>query len=520
VIYEFNFPLPRFVKARPGWVRLGAIVLLLCAVSLWIRTRYVGGQFWIDEAISVGIASHHLSAIPGVLRQDGSPPLYYVLLHFWMSMVGNTQTATHWLSEICAVLTIPVGYWAGNSISGKRAGLMTATLFAFSSFLDYYSVETRMYALMTLWGLLASVGFIRGFVFRERRFVALFGAAEALMLYTHNWAIFFGAGSFLSLVVLYFISDQDIRENFVRDVIYAYVGAVILFAPWIPNFFFQILHTAAPWDLKPRFGVVTQVATGVLGGASIAVVMLGSALIGCSGLFGRPQRLSREAKVALMLLLITVLTLAVAWVGSQITPAWVLRYFAPVVAPLLLLIAIGMSRSGVIGAVAVIFIVLFMARPSAFEPAYKTDMQDISGEIAPMLHPNDLVIVGQPEATALAYYDLPGGLKWASTMGPVADPSFMNWVNALKRYRAEDVWKVVPKLLDSLKPGQQVLYIRTLTEGALNWKAPWTSEIRRRSAQYGQIIADDKQLVPEAWAPHYYRGACCVADSAVLYKKV
>ena len=31
VIPEFDFPLPRFVKALPGWVRVGAIVLLLCA---------------------------------------------------------------------------------------------------------------------------------------------------------------------------------------------------------------------------------------------------------------------------------------------------------------------------------------------------------------------------------------------------------------------------------------------------------------------------------------------------------
>ena len=128
----------------------------------------------MDEAITVGISSHHLSAIPGILRQDGSPPLFYLLLHFWMPMVGNGEAATHWLSEIFAVLTIPVGYWGGLKIAGKRAALMTATLMASSAFLDYYSQETRMYALMTLLGLLGTIGFIRGFVFRERRYVILF----------------------------------------------------------------------------------------------------------------------------------------------------------------------------------------------------------------------------------------------------------------------------------------------------------------------------------------------------------
>ena len=80
------------------------------------------------------------------------------------------------------------------------------------------------------------------------------------MLYTHNWALFFGAGSALSLVVLYFISDEEIRENLIRDAIYAYVGAAILFAPWVPNFIFQSLHTAAPWNTAPRFGAPIQIA--------------------------------------------------------------------------------------------------------------------------------------------------------------------------------------------------------------------------------------------------------------------
>ena len=120
----------------------------------------------------------------------------------------------------------------------------------------------------------------------------------------------------------------------------------------------------------------------------------------------------------------------------------------------------------------------------------------------------------------LAYYYLPAGLKYSSTIGPVADPTYMNWVDAMKRYEAATPSKVLPPMLNALKPGQQVLFIRPLTEGVANWNAPWTKEIRRRSAQWGAIIAADKQLVQEAVAPANYRGSCCIADSAVLYKKV
>jgi hypothetical protein len=98
----------------------------------------------------------------------------------------------------------------------------------------------------------------------------------------------------------------------------------------------------------------------------------------------------------------------------------------------------------------------------------------------------------------------------------------MNWVNAETRYEAEDPKAILQPMLKALKPGQQLLYIQPLTEGEENWNAPWTIQVRRRSAQWGAIIGADKQLVPVpgAWAPHNYRGSCCIADSAVLYKKV
>jgi hypothetical protein len=96
----------------------------------------------------------------------------------------------------------------------------------------------------------------------------------------------------------------------------------------------------------------------------------------------------------------------------------------------------------------------------------------------------------------------------------------MDWVNALNRLTKTN-WQATAKtLLASLKPGQQVLFVRPLTEGAQSWEAPWTVMVRRRSAQWGSILQSDPSLKPVAWAPHNYRGACCVADSAVLYKKV
>ncbi len=516
---RFHLRAPDWVARTPEWLRMGAFLVIVCVLSVVFRSHNLAGQYWMDEGITVGISSHPLTAIPGILRMDGSPPLFYLLLHVWMSMFGTSEAATHSMTLLIGTLCIPIGFWAGWSLFGKRTAVFAAVLFGFNAFITEYGVETRMYVLMTLLGLLGTIGFLQGFVNRRRPYVILFACSLALMLYTHAWAIFFGGASAIGVLILWRISEPADRKLLLRDAVLAFVGAGILFLPWLPTFLWQAAHTAAPWDSTPHFGAPVQLSRNIMGGDRVTMAVVIPAVVGLAGLTLPRNRLSHQAKLMWMLLTISISTLLLAWVASHITPAWVPRYFAPIVPAILLLAAFGMSRAGLIGLVGLLLSIVFLANPATYSPANKSDMKDIAAELAPMLHRGDLVIVGQPEQTPLAYYYLPGGLRFSSTIGPVKDPSFMNWVDSLGRYQAAVPAKVLPPLLNSLKPGQQVAFIRPLTEGAQNWKAPWTVLVRRRSAQWSAIIAADKQLKPIFWAPHHYREACCVADSAVLYKK-
>src|SRR5438270_10988639 len=101
-----------------------------------------------------------------------------------MSIFGSTETATQSLSLLFGVLGIPAGGGAGWKLFGRRAGIMAALLFAFNAWLTAYAQETRMYELMALLGVVATAGFVLGFVYRQRRFLILFAATLALMLYT------------------------------------------------------------------------------------------------------------------------------------------------------------------------------------------------------------------------------------------------------------------------------------------------------------------------------------------------
>jgi mannosyltransferase len=516
-------PPTRFERV-PVWASTAGVLIVLTAISAYVRTRYLSapiGQFWEDEAITTGIASHSLSAIPGILRHDGSPPLFYLLLHVWMSVFGASESATHALSLVFGLLCIPAGMWAGWSLFGRRAGLYMAVLCAFSTFLTAYAQESRMYELMALLGILETAAFIHAFVYRRRRYLILFAVCEALMLYTHAWGIFFAAGSVVALVPIWRVSED--RRGLVRDAVLAYVGAGVLFLPWLPNFIYQATHTGAPWAPTIRFGVPVLLSRDLLGADRITVVLLVAWIIGLAPLFTRSQRRTRDGTVMWSLIALLAGTLIIAWLASQITPAFVARYMAPILASILLLAAWGAARSGVVGLVAIALSVVFVVHISSYAPRYKSDVQSISGEVTPLLHQNDLVVSAQPDSTPLAWYYLPAGLQYATTIGRVSDPSYMNWVHALDRLQNADPAATLDPLVASLRPGQRLLYVRPLTEGQNNWKASWTSLVRRRAAQWGQILQNDVTsgvLKPIAIAPRNYRGASILAYSAVLYEKV
>ncbi|MFL5862917.1 MAG: hypothetical protein ACJ780_19435 [Solirubrobacteraceae bacterium] len=513
--------LPGRLAGIPMWLWIGGGLTLLMALSAFLRSRYIGGQFWMDEGITTGISLHPIDQIPGILRYDGNPPLYYMLLHVWMTAFGSSETSTHSLSLLFGVLTIPAGGWAGWKLFGARTGVYAALLFAFNAWLTAYAEETRMYALMGLLGILATAGFVLGFVYRRRRYLFLFAGALAVMLYTHTWGTFFFAGSVVSLIPALLASDD--RRGLLRDAALAFIGAGILYLPWVPTLLYQAANTAAPWDNVPRFGAPILLSRDVLGGDRITMLLIIPAAIGLAPLFTRAHRRSREQVTVWTLLALPVTTLAVAWLESQVNPAFVARYFAPIIGALLLLLAWGCARAKLLGVVAVALAVAFLVNPSSYTPQYKSDMRDLSAEMSPYLHAGDQVVVGQPEETPLAWYYLPASLHFANTAGTVRDPRYMDWVKALRRLTHTNPQATLTPIVGAMKPGQHLLFVRPLTEGAQNWQAPWTKMVRRRSAQWGQLLQDDVDrgtLRVVAVAPHYYRGACCVGNSAVLYQKV
>ncbi len=328
------------------WALLGGLV------TAGVVTRFVAPpELWLDEAQSVAIAHLPLPDLFAALEQDGSPPLYYLLLHVWTALFGTSATAVRSLSAVISVLTLPLAWYVARRLVGRRAAAALVVLLATSPFLIRYASETRMYALLVLLTV-AGIGAGTAVVRRPGAGPVLgFGAVTGALLLTHVWAFHVVAVTgVLALAALPFHRSPALR------LLAGLALGGLLFSPWLLSFLVQLAHTGTPWAVSPGFAVLPLALEAWQGGGQVRAHVLGTALLllATVGLLAaaaarRPGERTvvlslRPRRSRLVLLALSLGTLLVAGEVSRLTGTAVHdRYTSVAVLTFLTLAALGVA---------------------------------------------------------------------------------------------------------------------------------------------------------------------------------
>jgi mannosyltransferase len=468
---------------------VGLAVVALATLAAMLRLRALSAPYWIDEGISVGVSSHPLTAIPGVLREDGSPPLYYVVLHVWMALFGSDPRATHALSAVLAIACVPAAWWAVVPF-GAWAGVVAGGLMALDPYVGLYADETRMYSLVLLLALLVCGTFLRAFVLRRRVHVATFGVLVALALYTHARGAFLVVAAGLAWLALVVVGPD--RRGLAHDGALAFAGAALLFAPWVPTLLYQAAHTGAPWSHRPTGRSLVRAFARIWSGRQAEILLLPAAGAGLvvAAVLGGP----RARRGLLAIAVISGATVLSAYAYSRYhTPAWALRYLVVVLAPLALLAALGLGRLPVIGPLALVAaaLVAWHARPTVATLEHKSNVAQMVRALAPSLPRGTLVFSTQPEQVPELAHELPAGMRFATPLGPVADPGVMDWRDALPRLRAARFAAALGAPLRRLPRGARVLLVQPMFSHP---DSPWTLRIRDIARRWGRALRHSRLL--------------------------
>jgi mannosyltransferase len=399
----------------------------------------------------------------------------------WIGWFGDGERATHAFSLLPAIACIPLAYWAA-SVFGRTAAWAAAALAALNPYLTYYGQETRMYALAACFSVLAAGAYVRAVLLGRGGYLPLLAVSLVLLLYTHNWGLFFCVGLAAATAVF-------ARERIAGAAI---AGAVTLalYLPWVPTLLYQVHHTGAPWARRPGVHALV-LAPGSLFGGDIACGALAFAVA-----LGLSRRRPNAAPLALLLGAGT--TILLAWIASQGSPSWTSRYFGVLLGPLLLAAGAGLARSGKFGVAAIALAVFLWTGYSFSLRDEKSNVRAIAHRSAAYLRPGDVVLSTHPEQIPVLRYYLGPRFRYATELGPVADPRVFDWRDVLKRFRPVTVARDLEPLLASVPPGAHVVLVSPVFRDFRAWQAPWTRQVFLESRVWTRALAADPRFRPVA----------------------
>ena len=412
-----------------AWRHRGALLVILLGGFALRLYRLGADSLWYDETVSAHLASKSILGLVAHTARDIHPPGYYLLLHAWTYLGGDSEFALAFFSVAFGVLLIPLTYALARRLSGRMAALWAALLVVMSPFNLWYSQEVRMYTLGALLGLVTLWCGLNA-VARDSipRYTYLIGylLAAAAGLY-----VLYYFGFLLVTLNLLIIGYLLLNRRFRRLGLWllAQAAVLILYLPWLPIAWRQATHPPVPpWrSFIPLPAVVLEAWTNLSLGGSVQPIQVWPILLvtGVVFLLGlRPRAYSTARSPiypsALYLVSYTFGPLLLIQLVSLVTPLYHVRYLFTYAPAFYIVLGAGLAwltrRAWPLAAAAA----LALLAGSAFSiyelhtnPRYAADdFRSAVGFIAERWRPGDVVLIN-------AGYAYPGFLYYYD--GPIAD---------------------------------------------------------------------------------------------------
>ncbi len=225
-----------FIKTR---TRLTILVLLVLVLGVVLRLWGIGKEsFWTDEVLSLHLSRGGVSHILDVNARDSHPPLFYLGLAAWRTLVPDSNTFFRAYSTVWSLIGLVALFLLARDIGGYRAGIIALFLGIINPLDIYFAQETRMYAQAA-----ALCVFSTWFLWRWARrleetdsprlwwkWAVLYGVSACAALYSHYIIVLV-----LLAQGIWFLAVTLSKKKFMSCAGYLAISFVVcgMFLPWM-----------------------------------------------------------------------------------------------------------------------------------------------------------------------------------------------------------------------------------------------------------------------------------------------
>ncbi|MCK3865741.1 glycosyltransferase family 39 protein [Pseudomonas sp. B329] len=219
--------------SRLWWVPILALAMALRFYHL------TSAAIWGDEGSSLLLSEYAVADLWFHAAHDVHPPLYFFLLRGWIEVFGDSIGSIRSMSALPGVAVVGLGIWLTRQLSTRRAAVLAGILLALLPTAVRYSQEVRMYSLLGVWLLGATLALVYWMRQPERtRYLAAYVLLMSAGFYTHYFT------ALCVLVHWAYLGMQAPGQRLITRPAWwaANVVIVLLYLPWLPNLLDLVQH--------------------------------------------------------------------------------------------------------------------------------------------------------------------------------------------------------------------------------------------------------------------------------------
>lgn len=220
-------------------ILLGLITLF----GLELRVAISNCPMWYDEGHSILVAVQQFPfGIDNFLftKDFQHTPFYFYFLHFWLKIFGTSEILLRFSSVIFGVATIPLTYIVAKKLykNDKIVGINSAILVAVSPLMIYYSIEVRMYMMVTFLAVL-SMNYLLDFDAKgDKKSLIKLLVTNTLIPYLLIGGIVFNIGQAIAYTLYLFLAQKEKTEKIRKYLTYRVYQLILL----VPYFIIAIYY--------------------------------------------------------------------------------------------------------------------------------------------------------------------------------------------------------------------------------------------------------------------------------------
>ena len=220
-------------------ILLGLITLF----GLELRVAISNCPMWYDEGHSILVAVQQFPfGIDNFLftKDFQHTPFYFYFLHFWLKIFSTSEILLRFSSVIFGVATIPLTYIVAKKLykNDKIVGIISAILVAVSPLMIYYSIEVRMYMMVTFLAVL-SMNYLLDFDAKgDKKSLIKLLVTNTLIPYLLIGGIVFNIGQAIAYTLYLFLAQKEETEKIRKYLTYRVYQLILL----VPYFIIAIYY--------------------------------------------------------------------------------------------------------------------------------------------------------------------------------------------------------------------------------------------------------------------------------------